>query len=38
MTPASVTIVTGWIANAKVLTSSWTVNGTIKENNPIASE
>src|SRR5581483_4802645 len=33
----SVTTMIGWIANANVLTSSWTVNGTISEKRPIAS-
>jgi hypothetical protein len=28
----------GWMATAKVFTSSWTVNGTISENNPMATE
>ncbi len=38
MMPAKVTMVTGWMAKAKVLVSSWTVKGTIKENSPMASE
>src|SRR5579884_2037712 len=36
MIPARVTIMMGWIANANVLTSSWTVNGMMRENRPIA--
>ncbi|MFO0733248.1 MAG: hypothetical protein U0361_20245 [Nitrospiraceae bacterium] len=35
---ANVTMVTGCSEKAKVLTNSWTVNGTIREKSPMAME